>query len=67
MKTTTETRFGAIAVDKGFITAGQLIEAFTQQAKENIEKGKHTLLGDILVNKGAMTQELASEVLDAMI
>ena len=34
-------RFGLIAVEKGFITAEQLVEAFKVQVLEEIEKGKH--------------------------
>ena len=33
-------RFGFIAVEKGFITSDQLVEAFRVQVTEEIEKGK---------------------------
>ena len=66
MKRNVENRFGSIAVDKGYITAPQLIEALTLQAKENVEEGKHTLLGEILVKKGHMTQEQVEDVLNTM-
>ena len=66
MKKNVENRFGSIAVDKGFISASQLIEALTFQAKENIEQGKHTLLGEILVEKGYMTDEQVEKVLNTM-
>ena len=66
MKRNVENRFGSIAVDKGFITAAQLIEALTLQATENVEQGKHTLLGEILVQKGYMTSEQVDKVLDTM-
>ena len=66
MKRNVENRFGSIAVDIGFITAAQLIEALTLQATENVEQGKHTLLGEILVQKGYMTSEQVDKVLDTM-
>ena len=41
-------RFGLIAVEKGFITTDQLVEAFKVQVLEEIEKEKHRLIGAIL-------------------
>ena len=59
-------RFGAIAVEKGFITEDQLGEALTIQAKENVEEGKHRLLGRILLEQGLITNSQLDEVLETM-
>ena len=47
-------RFGAIAVEKGFITEDQLVEALKTQATENVIEGKHRRLGEILQEKGLL-------------
>ena len=59
-------RFGSIAVDKGIITKDQLIKALEIQITENIEKGKHKLLGTILYEQGIMTMPQILEVLESM-
>lgn len=59
-------RFGATAINKGFITKDQLIEALVIQATENIEKEEHRLLGEILVGMGLMTPSQVDDVLEAM-
>lgn len=59
-------RFGLIAVEKGFITADQLIEAFKVQVLEEIEKGKHRLIGAILFEHGFITLPQIDEVLQSM-
>jgi len=59
-------RFGLIAVEKGFITADQLVEAFKVQVLEEIEKGKHRLIGSILFEHGFITLPQIDEVLQSM-
>ena len=59
-------RFGAIAVDKGLITKDQLINALKIQITENIENGKHKLVGTILYEHGLMTMPQILEVLESM-
>jgi hypothetical protein len=66
MKKRVESRFGSIAVDKGFITMSQLIDALSIQAKENVEQGKHRLLGQILLDQGHITEAQIDEVLETM-
>ena len=56
-------RFGGMAVDRGFITSKQLIDAITIQAKENVEESKHRLIGTILFENGFMSMEQINEVL----
>jgi len=50
-----EKRFGLIAVKKGFITPKQLSHALEIQVMEDIEKGKHRLLGRILLEQSLIT------------
>lgn len=59
-------RFGAIAVEKGFITEEQLFQALKVQAKENLAEGKHRLLGQILLEEGLITAPQIEEVLDVI-
>ena len=59
-------RFGFIAVEKGFITADQLVEAFKVQVLEEIEKDKHRLIGAILFEHGFITLPQIDEVLQSM-
>ena len=59
-------RFGFVAVEKGFITSDQLVEAFKIQVMEEIEKGKHRLIGVILFELGHITMAQIDEVLDSL-
>ena len=66
MKKNHHKRFGTIAVDKGYITEDQLIQALEIQAKENVIEGKHRLLGQIFVEEGLLTDEQVDEILETM-
>jgi hypothetical protein len=59
---TVEIRFGIVAIDKGFITAEQLIEALKTQVIGAIEKKEHKLIGTILLEMGLVTREQIDEV-----
>ena len=59
-------RFGLIAVEKGFITTDQLVEAIKIQVLEEIEKGKHRLIGAILFEHGFITLRQIDEVLESL-
>ena len=61
-----ERRFGTIAVEKGFITIEQLVEAMNIQIVENVEKGKHRPLGTILFEQGLITNHQIDEVLSLL-
>ncbi len=61
-----EKRFGVLAVEKGLITAKQLIEALSLQVMEDIEKGKHRLIGRILLEQGLITLSQIDELLRFM-
>jgi len=57
-----EKRFGNLAIEKGFITVEQLIEAFKNQVKGEI-RGKFQLIGEILLDLKYMTPDQFDEVL----
>jgi hypothetical protein len=59
-------RFGAVAIDKGFISLEQLFEAMKIQISENTEGVEHRLIGQILWEKGYMSSEQINEVLKSM-
>jgi hypothetical protein len=61
-----EKRFGVLAVEKGFVTADQVIEALRIQVMEDIEKGKHRLIGLILLEQGLITLPQIDGVLESM-
>ncbi len=61
----TEKRFGSIAVEKGFIKPNQLIGALKIQITEEVMTGKHTLLGEILLEQGLITPQQIKEVLQS--
>ena len=60
-----ERRFGSVAIEKGFITAEQIIEILKIQVTENLE-GKHRPIGAILLSQQLMTLEQIEEVLKTL-
>ncbi len=58
-----EKRFGVLAVEKGFVTADHVIEALRIQVIEDMQKGKHRLIGRIFLEQGLMTISQIDEVL----
>ena len=66
MKKQYHKRFGTIAVDKGYISENQLIEALKLQAEENVKEGKHRLLGQIFLDEGLLTEAQVDEILETM-
>lgn len=59
-------RFGMTAIENGFIDSGQLLEAVQIQIFENLEDNRHRLIGEILQEKGYITDEQINEVLNLM-
>jgi hypothetical protein len=59
-------RFGAVAIDKGFITVENLIEAMKIQILENLQGPDHRLIGQILWEEGYIKTEQINEVLESM-
>jgi hypothetical protein len=58
--------FGVIAIEKGFISTEQLLEAFKVQIKGLLEQGEHRPIGAILAGKEFMTIAQVDEVLKSM-
>lgn len=61
-----EKRFGMIAVEKGYISPAQVLEAMEVQVKENMEKNRHRTLGELLIELGYMTKSQVNDVLGSM-
>ncbi|UCD30846.1 MAG: hypothetical protein JSW04_15995 [Desulfobacterales bacterium] len=59
-------RFGIVAIESGFITPEQLIEAMQIQVYEDIEGTKHRLIGEILREKGYITEVQIDDVIKSM-
>jgi hypothetical protein len=65
MVSRSEIQFGTMAVQKGFITPGQLGQAVGLQMKVDLEIGIHIALMEVLVDMGFMTPRRVEEVLQA--
>jgi mannitol/fructose-specific phosphotransferase system IIA component (Ntr-type) len=61
-----EIRFGMVAVEKGFVTPEQVVEALEIQVKENLSTGMHRCIGVILQSKGFITPSQLDEALKAL-
>ena len=59
-------RFGVIAVEKGFVTAEQVVDALKTQVEEDLSLGTHRLIGRILLEKQVITLSQLDEVLSYM-
>lgn len=59
-------RFGTIAVEKGFITIDQLTRALNIQLLENMNEGRHRLIGAILLEENLIDMPQVNEVLRTM-
>ncbi len=60
-------RFGAVAIEKGYITIEQLIEALAIQVKDEVENESHRLLGSILFEQDIITGDQLQEVIDSVL
>ncbi len=60
-----EKRFGAVAIEKGFISMDQLLEGLEIQMDEDVEHGKCRVIGAILVGKGYMNLSEMQETLES--
>jgi len=61
-----ESHFGVISISKKFITLEQFAEAMKIQAKEDLAKQEHRLIGEILVDLGIMNTSQVDQVLGEM-
>ncbi|MCI0651010.1 MAG: hypothetical protein L0Z55_03925 [Planctomycetes bacterium] len=58
--------FGEVALEQGFVTASQLYEALTVQARRKAEAKPDKLLGQILLELGYMGSEQVQAVIDVL-
>jgi len=58
-----EKRFGVVAIESGYVTPKEFVDALKIQVLEDIEKGQHRLIGRILLEQGLMTLEQIDKVL----
>lgn len=61
-----EKRFGTIAIEKGFITIDQLLDALEIQVREDLSGIKHRLIGRILYGLGFLSLPQIELVLGLM-
>ena len=61
-----EKRFGVIAIESGYVTPKQFVDALKIQVMEDIEKGQHRLIGRILLEQGVMTLVQIDTVLEKL-
>jgi hypothetical protein len=59
-------RFGQLAVEFGFITEAQLIEALARQVREELNGSGHRLLGQILFDDDIMSAPQIEQVMTEM-
>ncbi|MBN2062632.1 MAG: hypothetical protein JW882_19685 [Deltaproteobacteria bacterium] len=64
---TVEIRFGIVAIDKGFITCEQLIDALRIQVRGEIEQGEHKLIGTIFIEMGLLTRQQIDEIVKELL
>ena len=55
--------FGGVAIQQGFITPDQLIEALKVQAEGHLDGGPRRRIGEILQEQGAMTYSQVGQVI----
>ena len=58
-----QVRFGIVAIEKGFITGHQLVEATVIQVREDVEGKPHRRIGEILIELGYMRPSQVQVVL----
>ena len=59
-------RFGTIAIEKGFITKEQLMDAIGIQVGDELEQRAHRRIGTILFDLGYISHHQIDEVLKEM-
>ncbi len=62
-----EKRFGLIAIEKGYLTPEQLIEALKIQVVEDVNKDPHRLIGEILLDMDIMTANQIEETVKVVL
>lgn len=62
-----EKHFGAIAIEKRFITLDQFIEAMTLQVREDLNSLEHRRIGQILLEMGYLNDSQIKEILQTLV
>ena len=62
-----EKHFGAIAIEKRFITLEQFIEAMTLQVREDLNSLEHRRIGRILLDMGYIDESQVKEILHELV
>ncbi len=65
-KEESEARFGVTAIQKGFVTLEQVVDALGAQAKENFSARKHRRIGQILLEQQLIDPSQLDEVLKGL-
>jgi hypothetical protein len=65
-KELSEARFGVAAIQKGFVSLEQIIDALGVQIEENISSGTHRPLGQILVDQELIDCSQLEDVLQTI-
>ena len=60
-------RFGAIAVERGYITGDQLEKALIEQVRDDLKRRPHRLIGTILFERDWMTWDQIDSVVKELI
>ena len=58
--------FGMVAIEKGFVTADQVLRVLDKQIEEDSSKGSHKWIGTLLLEEGAITSVQLEEVLQTL-
>ncbi|MGQ9591317.1 MAG: hypothetical protein ACUVYA_13610 [Planctomycetota bacterium] len=58
--------FGEVALEKRFVTAEQLYQALTLQARAKVEGKPEKLLGQVLLELGYLTEAQIRDILDVL-
>ena len=61
-----EKRFGVIAIEMGFVSAEQFVEALKIQVMDDYNNGKHRLVGRILLEQKILALEQIDMVLEVL-
>ncbi|MBW2030097.1 MAG: hypothetical protein JRJ03_15115 [Deltaproteobacteria bacterium] len=61
-----EKRFGTLAVERGFVSKEQLLEALKTQVEQDLDGKRHKPIGSILYQMGYISMPQIREVLDIM-
>ena len=61
-----EVRFGVTAIQKGFVTLEQVVDALGAQIEENFKAGRHRRIGQILLEQRLIDRSQLDEILNSL-